>query len=86
MSLRVATFNAGLAVGVLPHVTARLTLGTGRIRASGWRIDHVLIRVPDLELRTERILDQAVSLEAEGQRIQTTLSDHVGVLGVIHGA
>jgi endonuclease/exonuclease/phosphatase family metal-dependent hydrolase len=57
-------------------------LGTGRISASSWRIDHVLTRALG-HVRSERVLDEAVLVTAAGRPVMTTLSDHFGVRAVI---
>jgi endonuclease/exonuclease/phosphatase family metal-dependent hydrolase len=63
-----ATFGAGL--------------GTGHVSASGWRIDHVLVRNADAHITSRRILDVPVKLNV-GRGVRTTLSDHFGVLAIL---
>jgi endonuclease/exonuclease/phosphatase family metal-dependent hydrolase len=58
-------------------------LESGRFTESAWRLDHVLVRGRELALRTSRILDQPVTLEVEGRRTASTLSDHAGLFSII---
>lgn len=67
------------------HVDSRATytstgLGTGRIGESGARIDHVLTRNLPRRVRSERVLDRAVTV---GPKLTTTLSDHFGVRATV---
>lgn len=61
-------------------------LGTGRLPGSGYRLDHILMRGVVGHIRTHRVLDDTVTIVAEGRRISTTLSDHFGVLAIIDDA
>jgi endonuclease/exonuclease/phosphatase family metal-dependent hydrolase len=54
-------------------------LGTGRVNATGWRIDHVLVRNAPLRVTSRRIFDTPIKLNVAGG-VRTTLSDHFGVL------
>jgi endonuclease/exonuclease/phosphatase family metal-dependent hydrolase len=58
-------------------------LGTGNVGASGYRLDHVLVRGIDTEVRTQRILDRPLTISAGGKAVRTTLSDHFGILATI---
>jgi endonuclease/exonuclease/phosphatase family metal-dependent hydrolase len=60
-------------------------LGTGRVSASSWRLDHVLVRGIEgaRSSSSELVLYDAVTIDVGGSQIQTTLSDHCGVLGTI---
>jgi endonuclease/exonuclease/phosphatase family metal-dependent hydrolase len=65
-----------------PRATFGGGLGTGHVNASGWRIDHVLVRNTAARVTSRRILDVPVKLDV-GRGVRTTLSDHLGVLGVL---
>jgi endonuclease/exonuclease/phosphatase family metal-dependent hydrolase len=57
-------------------------LQSGRVESSGYRLDHILVRgIP--AVKTERILDQPVTLSVAGRAVRSTLSDHFGVLAVV---
>jgi endonuclease/exonuclease/phosphatase family metal-dependent hydrolase len=60
-------------------------LATGHVSASGWRIDHVLLRNLPARVTSRRILDTPVTLKT-GRGVRTTLSDHFGVLAVLEPA
>ena len=57
-------------------------LATGHVSASGWRIDHVLVRNTAARVTSRRILDAPITLNVAGG-VRTTLSDHFGVLAVL---
>jgi endonuclease/exonuclease/phosphatase family metal-dependent hydrolase len=62
-------------------------LGTGVVRDSGWRLDHVLVRDLNVPMRSRRVLDDVVSLRtASGETVCTTLSDHFAVLAELNVA
>ncbi len=46
----------------------------------GVLIDHVLVADFDGEVTAERILDEVVEINVEGETVETALSDHYGVL------
>jgi endonuclease/exonuclease/phosphatase family metal-dependent hydrolase len=56
--------------------------GMGR---SGWLLDHVLLRGFSEPATAERILDEPLTIEAEGQKVRTTYSDHCGILVTVGG-
>jgi endonuclease/exonuclease/phosphatase family metal-dependent hydrolase len=60
-------------------------LGTGQVSASGWRIDHVLVRNISARVTSRRILDKPIALNV-GRGVKTTLSDHFGVLAILEPA
>ena len=55
-------------------------LGTGKVNASGWRIDHVLVRNVAARVTTRRIFDAPIALRSG---VRTTLSDHFGVMATV---
>jgi hypothetical protein len=57
--------------------------GRGR---GGSIIDHVLVRGGSVRARAHRIFDGDLTVEAEGKRVTTALSDHYGVLAEIEAA
>jgi len=65
-----------------PRATFGGGLGTGRVNANGWRIDHVVVRNTDARVTSRRILDVPIRLNV-GRGVRTTLSDHFGVLAVL---
>lgn len=62
---------------------SREGLLNGRFGESGWRLDHVLLRAPNLSLNTERILDEGIVLGVNPGGEASTLSDHAGLLATV---
>jgi endonuclease/exonuclease/phosphatase family metal-dependent hydrolase len=66
---------------------ARATYGhgleTGRGTHAGWKLDHVLVRNVGARVVSERILDTPLSIATKAGRVDTTLSDHFGVLATL---
>jgi endonuclease/exonuclease/phosphatase family metal-dependent hydrolase len=58
-------------------------LSGGNFAGVGWRLDHVLLRGTNAELRTRRILDEPVRLKEAGGEVISMLSDHAGLLSTI---
>lgn len=63
--------RAGFHAGQAPHRQSTYSsqaLHGDQFGSSGWRLDHVLLRHTNAELRTQRILDQPVRLRVGGSR------------------
>jgi endonuclease/exonuclease/phosphatase family metal-dependent hydrolase len=77
-----AGFHEGQANDHRSTYSGQALLG-GTFAGSGWRLDHVLVRGTEAQLRTQRILDQPVRLAVEGREVISMLSDHAGLLSTI---
>jgi len=83
--LALAGFHEGRADDHRITYSGQALLG-GTFAGSGWRLDHVLLRGTEAQLRTERILDRPVRLDVAGREVVSMLSDHAGLLATIDPA
>jgi endonuclease/exonuclease/phosphatase family metal-dependent hydrolase len=74
--------RAGFREGPVPEGRSTYSsdaLSGGNFAGVGWRLDHILLRGTDAELRAQRILDEPVRLKVAGRDVLSMLSDHAGL-------